>query len=626
MSLFAVMVHERAPLQIGDLPGLAAAWVQDAGGFAAVGLAIWLLAYLVNREAVVNDEPWSPTRRAVFGMLLSCAGAGYLVYFVLRLMAWSGSRPSGLLPYAVTLGGAFALASALFPFLIDLPRLRWRRIGALAHLSFKEARSSKLPYVFSLLIVVCLVADWFLPHKPENQLRTFVQVMYWAMTPLLLLSGMILASFGIPNDLRHQTLYTVVTKPVERFEIIAGRFLGYVGLLSALLLVMTSISLLYITIYGVHPDAERESWRARVPIYGQLVITGMPGGEAGVQVGREWDYRRYIPGGPGSPVRANWLFNQLPDHLDQRATVPCEFTFQVFRMERGVELKGVLATLSFESWRWNPADKPRYQEDLAKALNAPNRPPLAQIYNQLAETYGYYEVPAKEVFDKQVLIVDVPAGLFKNARKEDAQRKRELTELGVSIPAPVTVAVKCDNEKQFLGMATHDLYLVDAEGWFAWNFYKGALGLWFRLCLVIGVATACSTYLSGVVSLLATQFLFVAGLCRPFITAVATNNAEGGGPAEAFLRLAQRQNLTTPLEQTPTLQTANVFDEVFRWVLQRVLNFIPDVDRLDLSAYVAEGFDIGAGDLLVCALLVAGYLIPWAVLAYYLMKTREVAS
>jgi len=620
------MVHERAPLQVADLPDLAALWVRDAGGFAAVGLVLWLIAYVCDRGVVVNDEPWSRTRRAIFAVLLGCAGAGYLWYFALQVMAWTGSRPSGLLPYAATVGGAFALAAALYPFVLDLPRLRWRRIGALAHLSFREARSSKLPYVFSLLIVVCLFADWLLPHKPENQLRTFVQVMYWAMTPLLLLTGMILASFGIPNDLRHQTLYTVVTKPVERFEIIAGRFLGYVGLLSLLLLVMTSISLLYVMIYGVHPDAERESWRARVPIYGQLAITGIPSGEAGLNVGREWDYRRYIPGGPGSPARANWTFTQLPGQIAERAVVPCEFSFAVFRMSKGVEGQGVLATVFFETWRWDPANKARYQQDRDRALNQPNRPPLAEIYGQLAETYGYYEVPAKEVFDKTLYVVDVPAGLFRNALQDDPQRRRELAELGMPAPAPLTVSVKCDNATQFLGMATHDLYLVDAEGWFAWNFYKGALGLWFRLCLVIGVAVACSTYLSGVISLLATLFLFAAGLCRPFITAVAAKNAEGGGPAEAFLRLAQRQNITTPLEQTPTVQTATVFDDAFRWVLQRVLNFIPDVDRLDLSPYVAEGFDIGIGNLFVCLLLVAGYLLPWAVLAYYLMKTREVAS
>ena len=35
---------------------------------------------------------------------------------------------------------------------------------------------------------------------------------------------------------------------------------------------------------------------------------------------------------------------------------------------------------------------------------------------------------------------------------------------------------------------TRDLYLLDAEGYFGLNFFKGAAGIWFRLCLVIGVA------------------------------------------------------------------------------------------------------------------------------------------
>ena len=69
-------------------------------------------------------------------------------------------------------------------------------------------------------------------------------------------------------------------------------------------------------------------------------------------------------------------------------------------------------------------------------------------------------------------------------------------------------------------------------------------------------------------------------------------------------------------------------DEVLRWVYRRVLNFVPDVDRLDLSIYVANGFDIPVWNVLIIDNLipVIGYLLPWAILAYYLMKYREIAN
>ena len=60
--------------------------------------------------------------------------------------------------------------------------------------------------------------------------------------------------------------------------------------------------------------------------------------------------------------------------------------------------------------------------------------------------------------------------------------------------------------------------------------------------------------------------------------------------------------------------------------MARVFDVIPDVDRFDLTLFVSEGFDISFRQLLVTLILLIGYLLPWAVLAYYLLKWREIAS
>ena len=52
----------------------------------------------------------------------------------------------------------------------------------------------------------------------------------------------------------------------------------------------------------------------------------------------------------------------------------------------------------------------------------------------------------------------------------------------------------------------------------------------------------------------------------------------------------------------------------------------PDVDRFGMFNYVGEGFDISGTQLLISFLLLVGYLLPWAVLAYYLIKWREIAT
>ena len=53
-------------------------------------------------------------------------------------------------------------------------------------------------------------------------------------------------------EVRNQSIHTIVTKPVERFEIVLGRFLGYGILLTCGLALLTALSLVYVE-RGVRP-------------------------------------------------------------------------------------------------------------------------------------------------------------------------------------------------------------------------------------------------------------------------------------------------------------------------------------------------------------------------------------
>ena len=50
----------------------------------------------------------------------------------------------------------------------------------------------------------------------------------------------ILGAFNIPNDIKNQSIHTIVTKPVEKLEIVLGRFLGFAMLLTIGLAVVTA--------------------------------------------------------------------------------------------------------------------------------------------------------------------------------------------------------------------------------------------------------------------------------------------------------------------------------------------------------------------------------------------------
>lgn len=626
--MFATLVIEREPLQWSDLPGAVLSWLQDAGGFAAAALAI---TFVVTRMRPLGNrtEQKPGLRSLLFRVAVAAAAVAYIVGGGLKLYAAqqvpdpgrptsaAGLKYDTMAANAFAVGGACAIFAILMPFVADLTRLRWRRIWALAKVSFKEAVRRKVLWVFSAALLVVLFASWFMDYKPENQVRNYVHVIYIAMTLLLLVTAGLVSAFSIPADIRNQTIHTIVTKPVERFEIVLGRFLGYLLLVTLVLVVMTGVGLLYL-LRGIDPEARFESLRARVPVYGQLRFLGTNQAE-GDNVGREWDYRRYIAGGVNSTHRAVWGFQSLPADLANRTQeIPCEFAFDIFRTTKGEEGKGVFCTFECQTWHWNKDKLRDFQQERDRERNKPGTDPR-ELDDRLAAKYGYYEIRSKQIFDYHTQTMILPAGLFKNALQDASNRPS-------GQPNLMEIHVKCESGAQYVGMAKYDFYLLDDESNFALNFFKCAVGLWLRLCIVIGLAVTLSTYLSGVISFLTTMFLLVGGYFQEFIKELAEGKNIGGGPVESLVRLVNKEVMTKPLEDSAAKSLAEGGDFGFKFLFRVLLDVIPDVDRFDWTEYVAEGFNISGGQLLVSIIVLLGYLGPCALIAYYLMKSREIAA
>jgi ABC-type transport system involved in multi-copper enzyme maturation permease subunit len=641
--MFAAMTFERTPFTYTDLPAGFMYWMQVVGALSLLGIILWALLGLPFMSRA--DRERIPTWQSRFFLLcIALAVASYAIFAAVAVATYRSTTPADAAAgmssmqswrnIFLTAAGFFALLAACLPILRNLLDLRPRRIWAIARLSFKEAVRNRALYAASILLLFFLFYDWFRPHKPEDQLRGYVQDSFGWMTLFLLLIAAIVASFSIPRDIRQQTIHTIVTKPVERFEIVLGRFLGFMMLMTLLLLVMSTLSLLYV-VRGVDPDAAAETLKAREPIYGDLAFEGTTRADRGESVGREWDYRSYIAGFiPGQPTQtAIWSFNDLPSKLGQRPTVRCEYTFDIYRTTKGEEGVGVRCSLAFVSWRFQKGSEEQYREERrTERAKTTDRLSDVEIDNKLAEKYGYYEIPSTNITDYHTMSAQVPGKLFAHAAQSDPDLKKELQRRNQSL-APLQVRVKCNSTTQYLGMAKYDFYFRGDNPdsgqdrlWFAWNFYKAAVGLWLRLGLVTGLATVFSTYLSGVISLLSTGLLYVFGLMIGFIQEVGARKNVGGGPTEAALRLVRREALAAPLEENSLNRMATMWDDYFSMFVRGMVNVIPDVDRSDLVSFVAEGFNIGPGQLLLTCLLMIGYLLPWFLLGYYLIKWREIAS
>jgi hypothetical protein len=651
MMLFASLVMDREPMTWAQMPAAIAMWLQNAGGVAAFGVALVVIAGSLSRDT--QESPlWNLSQaiRPLMGALKTCvfiAGAGYLVL----MLAWLGNlmripRLEFLVPhtapgqtlnagdYLMSICGGLALFVALTPIMFDLAtRISWGRIWAIAMLSWKEAVRGRVIWVFGAMAIVFLFADWFVTYKPENQLRNYVRVVYWSMTPLFLLTAGLLGSFSIPNDVRNNSIHTIVTKPVEKFEVVLGRFVGYACLLTVGLLVVSLVSLIYL-VREINPDATKESYRAREPIYGKLhFLMGGKSALKGDNVGREWTYRSYITG----PTRrqkdsvkqyAIWDFDNIPsDVIDRPNPTLFEYAFDIFRLSKGeVEGAGVNCSFMFTDGR-----DAHELENLAEIVKK-ERDKLAvtgmdddKIDLEIAKNHRVFEARNKEVTDYHTQEFVMPPGVLSALLANLAERRKE----NPNAPAMrVFVSVDVAREAQMVGVAQQDFYLLAHERPFWLNFLKGIIGMWCTHMLVLGIALACSTYLSSVISFLGTMFLYVTGLNVDYLKEIAEKRVDGGGPVEAIIRISTHMPVAGRLDDSPTKTVVGVADDLFSWWIGRIMNLIPDVGRHDLHQYVANGFDISWLDVLLLDnfLPLCGYLAPWAIVAYYLMKYREIAN
>ncbi len=142
----------------------------------------------------------------------------------------------------------YATANTLFQSVPDFLRTSPRRIFALARLAVKEAFRRKIVLsVLGIFAVALLFGGWYFDSGSEHPERTYIGIVTWGTQLLVLMMGLLISSFSLPDDIKNKTIYTVVTKPVRPTEIILGRILGFAGLATVLLFIMALVCLMFVS-------------------------------------------------------------------------------------------------------------------------------------------------------------------------------------------------------------------------------------------------------------------------------------------------------------------------------------------------------------------------------------------
>jgi hypothetical protein len=144
-------------------------------------------------------------------------------------------------------------------------------IRAIAANTIKQALRMKLAAVFIVLLFVLLAVMGVSTTGDgtlKGRLQTFVSYSLSLTSLLLCLFTLVASVYTLTSDFEHRQIYTVLTKPVRRFELLLGKLFGVV-LLDIGLLILFSAVIYFITINipRFSNASEAELLRARNEFY-----------------------------------------------------------------------------------------------------------------------------------------------------------------------------------------------------------------------------------------------------------------------------------------------------------------------------------------------------------------------
>lgn len=122
-----------------------------------------------------------------------------------------------------------------------------KRILAVFENTFKESLRQRIMLLLVIFGVLMIVLSIFLgPFALGETFRIVRDVGLAAAALFSILIIIIIGSGLLYRDIDKRTLYTVITKPVRRSEIIIGKFLGLIALVTVLVIAMAIIQQLVI--------------------------------------------------------------------------------------------------------------------------------------------------------------------------------------------------------------------------------------------------------------------------------------------------------------------------------------------------------------------------------------------
>lgn len=346
-----------------------------------------------------------------------------------------------------------------------LPAL-WRqraKVVAIAVLSFRESVRKKALAAGAIAALIVMSSTPFIQAlgEPGAKLKMVQLVCIIALNIFGCLVAVVLGAFSLPVDIADKTVYSVVTKPVRRETLVAGKILGLAGVT---LLAFTGIAV--VSIAAIKLAAANEPQRDTVArlLSGRRYIEADQMETFGENVHRNPHGQVWVPAQTAGVL---WSFKALHEH----------------GMPTGTVRAGIHAVI-------NAGDVSR--ETVSATVSASNP--------STGETVDIAHVQIKDMIFTPF---ELPASL-------------------ISDEGDLEVTLTPEREGDWLAVTEAGSLRLEARpGAFVPNFIRAMLMLACQCVLIVVMAVAGSTFLSARVSVLFSVFVVFCGYINDFVRDLA---------------------------------------------------------------------------------------------------------
>lgn len=366
-------------------------------------------------------------------------------------------------------------------------------IWAIATNTIKQALRMKVAAVFLILLLVLLPVMGFSATGDgtlKGRLQTFISYGLSLTSLLLCLLTIIISIYSVASDIEQKQIYTVITKPIRRFEFLLGKLLGVI-LLDVILLSLFAVIIYTITIYTPEflNTTEAERIQANNEFFTARAALTVPA----VDVSRDVE----------DTYKKLEISNELPDNIS-REEIIARLTMQKQLAKRAADVGQVLV------WEFDNVEPLAQSMFIRFKYDVAVNPPDMQVYGRwFAGDYQYIKYGTES-----------KTPIYDRIHKHSVRNFHEIAVPADVVPEHGHLAVAFLNAPLnntvifFPPDGIEVLYKADT---FTGNFLRVVLLILFRLIFLACLGILASTFLSFPVAILLCLVLFSTACVSGFV-------------------------------------------------------------------------------------------------------------